>query len=250
MEAVILARHGESVFSERLLVNGDTAVPGPLTPRGVEEAEQLGRAIADDPIDVCVTSEFERTRQTADLALGGRDVPRLVVPELNDPLYGSYEGGALEDYRAWADSRRFGDEAPGGGESRRHIVERYVRGFRLVLSRPERVRSSSPIRFRSRTCWPLATAPRRPARVPLVEHAHPYRLRRTSSRSRRRSGELVRLANLVKLARRLLAASLGGAGARGLLGAPLAAARTAASRSPRRPGWMPGPAERAAPIVM
>ena len=31
MDSVILARHGESIFSERGLVNGDVAVPGPLT---------------------------------------------------------------------------------------------------------------------------------------------------------------------------------------------------------------------------
>ena len=113
MEAVILARHGESVFSERLLVNGKAAVAGPLTPRGVEEAEELGRALAEDEIDLCVTTEFERTRQTADVALAGRDVPRLVVPELNDPLYGDYEGGALEDYRSWADGAASSDDAAG-----------------------------------------------------------------------------------------------------------------------------------------
>ena len=96
MESVILARHGESVFSARQLVNGDVGVSGPLTERGEEEARALGRAIADDSIDLCVTSEFERTRQTADLALEGRHVPRLVVPDLNDPRYGRFEGGALD----------------------------------------------------------------------------------------------------------------------------------------------------------
>jgi alpha-ribazole phosphatase len=175
MDAVILARHGESIFSERQLVNGEVTVPGPLTHRGADEARELGRRIAGDPIDLCVTSEFERTRQTADLALDGRDVPRIVVPELNDPLYGRYEGGALEDYRSWADSAASGDAVPGGGESRRLIIERYTRGFRLVLERAERcslvVAHSLPI------AYILAardvTLPAR--RVPLVEHAHPYR---------------------------------------------------------------------------
>ncbi len=175
MDAVILARHGESIFSERQLVNGEVTVPGPLTRRGADEARELGRLIAGDPIDLCVTSEFERTRQTADLALDGRDVPRIVVPELNDPLYGRYEGGALEDYRSWADSAASGDAVPGGGESRRLIIERYTRGFRLVLERAERcslvVAHSLPI------AYILAardvTLPAR--RVPLVEHAHPYR---------------------------------------------------------------------------
>jgi alpha-ribazole phosphatase len=175
MDAVILARHGESIFSERQLVNGEVTVPGPLTHRGADEARELGRRIAGDPIDLCVTSEFERTRQTADLALDGRDVPRIVVPELNDPLYGRYEGGALEDYRSWADSAASGDAVPGGGESRRLIIERYTRGFRLVLERAERcslvVAHSLPIAYilAARD----ATLPAR--RVPLVEHAHPYR---------------------------------------------------------------------------
>jgi alpha-ribazole phosphatase len=89
MEQLILARHGESVFSSRLLVNGDIASPGPLTPRGRAEARALGQALAAQRIDLCATSEFERTRETADVALAGRDVPRLVLAALNDPLYGS-----------------------------------------------------------------------------------------------------------------------------------------------------------------
>jgi broad specificity phosphatase PhoE len=175
MDSLILARHGESVFSERLLVNGEVGVPGPLTSRGEEEARELGRQIAGDSIDLCVTSEFERTRQTADIVLAGRDVQRLVVAELNDPRYGRYDGGMLEDYRAWADAAASGDEVPGGGESRRHIIERYVRGFRRVLERQERcalvVSHSLPI------AYVLAardgSLPGR--RVPLAEHARPYR---------------------------------------------------------------------------
>lgn len=175
MEAVILARHGESVFSARGLVNGEIGVPGALTERGEEEARALGRAIAADPIDVCVTSEFERTRQTADLALGDREIPRVVVPELNDPRYGRFEGGALEEYRSWASSAASRDDVPGGGESRWSILDRYVRGFRRVLERGEQtvlvVIHSLPIAYvlAARDADPPAP------RVPLVRHAHPYR---------------------------------------------------------------------------
>lgn len=172
MEHAILARHGESVFSARALVNGDTAVAGPLTPDGVEEARRLGEAIASDSIDICVTSEFERTRETADVALAGRDVPRLVVPELNDPRYGSFEGGALADYRAWAHAHASGEAPPGGGESRQAIVERYARGFRKVVEREEEtvlvVAHSLPIAYVLAGGVPGAI-------VPLVELATPYR---------------------------------------------------------------------------
>ena len=173
---MILARHGESVFSARLAVNGDAAVAGPLTPRGEAEARELGRRIAGDSIDLCVTTEFERTRQTADLALEGRDVPRLVVPELNDPRYGRYEGELLQAYRGWAAGATSSDEVPGGGESRLAIVGRYVRGFRSVLARPEQhvlvVAHSLPIAYVLAALE--GTPPAR--RANLVEHAHPYRM--------------------------------------------------------------------------
>lgn len=175
MDSVILARHGESIFSERGLVNGEVTVPGPLTTRGEAEARALGREIANDPIELCITTEFERTRQTADLALDGREVPRLVVPELNDPRYGSFEGGDLESYRSWAGSAASADEVPGGGESRHDIIERYVRGFRLVLARVEQfalvVAHSLPIAYVLAARDGIDPA----RRVPLVEHAHAYR---------------------------------------------------------------------------
>ena len=176
MERAILARHGETTFNLRLALNGDLAVSCPLTERGEEQARSLGRQLAGDPIDLCVTSEFERARRTADLALAGRDVPREVLPELNDPRYGSFEGAHLEDYRAWASGSPSHAEPPGEGESRLAIVDRYARGFRFVLERPEEavfvVCHSLPVAYVLAARDGAAPAPR----VPLVECAHPYRL--------------------------------------------------------------------------
>jgi len=171
---LILARHGESVFSAKRLVNGDFAVAGPLTPRGVDEARALADALAGERIDLCATSRFERTRETADLALAGRGVPRVVVAELDDPGYGSFEGGALDEYRAWARTVSSDVDAPGEGESRRTIVARYAAGFRHLLQRSERtilaVIHSLPIAYL------LAARDGDPPNrvVPLVEHAHAY----------------------------------------------------------------------------
>jgi broad specificity phosphatase PhoE len=152
-------------------------VSGPLTPRGEEEARHLGEALAGERIDLCVTSELERTRQTGDLALAGRDVPRLVLAELNDPRYGGFEGGPLEDYRAWAHAHGSGD-APTGGESRRELVERYARGYRIVLERPEEtvlvVAHSLPIAYMLGEPLP---------RMPMVELAVAHRLSADELRS-------------------------------------------------------------------
>jgi broad specificity phosphatase PhoE len=151
MDEVILVRHGESELSVVGTVNGDPRSACSLTPNGEEQARRLGQRLAGRQIDLCVTSEFERARQTAALALAGRDVPRLVVPELNDVRFGRFEGGTLAAYRKWAAANEPTLEAPGGGESRSGTVLRYVRAYRMILARFERsilvVAHGLPVRY-------------------------------------------------------------------------------------------------------
>ena len=151
MDEVILARHGESELSLVGTVNGDPTVACGLTETGEQQARRLGERLAHVEIDLCVTSEFERVRKTADLALAGRDVPRLVLPELNDVRFGCFEGGALADYREWAAANEATAEAPGGGESRAATVLRYALGYRKILARREQtilvVAHGLPIRY-------------------------------------------------------------------------------------------------------
>jgi probable phosphoglycerate mutase len=178
MERLILARHGQTDWNVRKLVNGDPATPVCLTEQGREEARRLGEAIADDPIDLCVVTPFGRTRETADEALGARSVPRLVVEELGDPFYGAFEGGSLDEYREWAWGQPSSVAPPGGGEARATIVERYVRGYRRLLAREERVVlavcHSLPVAYVLAAHEGRAPEPK----VPLVANAHPYRFTR------------------------------------------------------------------------
>jgi broad specificity phosphatase PhoE len=179
MDEVILARHGESELSVVGTVNGDPAVACTLTATGEEQARHLGERLRDVSIDLCVTSEFERAVRTADIALAGRDVPRLVLPELNDVRFGSFEGRSLADYRAWAAENEPTTEAPGGGESRGATVARYVRAYRTILARPERtilvVAHGLPIRYVLNVLAETDPAPL----VEQVAYAEPYRLSRT-----------------------------------------------------------------------
>jgi ribonuclease H / adenosylcobalamin/alpha-ribazole phosphatase len=171
MERALLVRHGESVFGARGLATGKVDVRCPLSERGAAQAGALAKEISGEDIDLCVTSELERTRQTADIALAQRSVRRIVLAELNDPLYGSYEGGPLDAYRAWAHANDSAAEPPGGGEGRQTLVARYAAGFRRILGRPERtilvVAHSLPIAYVLMALAGLDPAPR----VPLVEYA-------------------------------------------------------------------------------
>lgn len=173
MERVILVRHAESEFSARAAVSSDPAIAVGLTPAGEEQARALGKAVAGDSIHVCVVTEFARTRRTAELALTGREVAIVVVPELNDPRAGRFEGGSLDDFRTWAWAHGSADEPPGGGESRLAVAARLARGYRRVLERPEGtvlvVGHALPMAY-------VVGGPRR--RIDQFDYVTPYRLSR------------------------------------------------------------------------
>jgi len=177
VERLILARHGESEYSVQGLVNGDGAIAVGLTGVGEEQARALGRELAAEPLDLCVTSVLARTRLTAALALGGRDVPTEAWEELNDPSAGSFEGLRLDEYRAWAWTAGSQEDAPGGGESRLAAVRRYVAAYERLLQRPERrilvVTHALPIAY---VLLALDGEPPSARIDRLVEYAHPYRL--------------------------------------------------------------------------
>jgi broad specificity phosphatase PhoE len=137
MERLIVARHGESEYSARGTLNGDPSVAVGLTPEGRAQARRLGELLATEPIELCAVSEFARTRETAELALAGRDVPFLVLPELNDHPAGRYEGRPIAEYLEWAHAAGPDELVPGAAESRVTVVRRFARGFRSLLERPE-----------------------------------------------------------------------------------------------------------------
>jgi broad specificity phosphatase PhoE len=139
VQRLFLARHGESTYSARGLVNGDPSVDVGLTPAGEEQARAMGRLLADEPIALCAVSPLRRTRETAAFALEGRAVPFDELPGLADPNVGRYEGLSLDEYRTWAWSAPSDEEAPGGGESRLEIVARSAAAYRTLLARGEDV---------------------------------------------------------------------------------------------------------------
>ena len=155
------------------------AVPGEgLTPEGVEQARALAGLLAGTEISLAGTTELARTQETLRFALAGRFVPTIVVPELNEIDFGSFDGGPLATYRAWAASNSPSEPAPGGGESRADAASRFARGLRVLLARDEPavlfVGHALPIRYIVDAAVGLVPAPR----MAPVAHAHPFRLDR------------------------------------------------------------------------
>ncbi|KAK4732094.1 hypothetical protein R3W88_025082 [Solanum pinnatisectum] len=64
--ALVLIRHGESMWNEKNLFTGCVDVP--LTTKGVEEAVKAGKRIRNIPVDMIFTSASIRAQMTAMLA--------------------------------------------------------------------------------------------------------------------------------------------------------------------------------------
>jgi broad specificity phosphatase PhoE len=132
----LLTRHAHSTLNVEGRVNGDPGVPVPLTAEGRAEAERLGHQVAQIPLDLCVHTRFGRTQETAGIALGGRDVPRLEEPLLDDINVGDLEGDTIEAYRVWKRGHSRSDPFP-GGESLDDAARRYAQAFRRLVERHE-----------------------------------------------------------------------------------------------------------------
>jgi broad specificity phosphatase PhoE len=146
----VLARHGQSELNVTQRVNGDPSVHVALTPMGEAEAARLKAELAAVALDLCVHTRFGRTRQTAEIALAGRNVPFEVEPLFDDIDIGDLEGETIADYRGWKRAHTRADAFP-GGESLDEAARRYARAFERLLARPDQrilvVCHEIPIRY-------------------------------------------------------------------------------------------------------
>jgi len=178
VNVLLLARHAHASSNEGKIVNGIPPGEG-LSPQGVLEAQALGQRLAATPIDLGISSRLLRTRQTLEAVLAGRDVRLVVEPLLDEIGFGSFEGGELEAYRAWAWTSD-PTASPGGGETRVAAASRIATGLEGLLQRPEdtilAVSHALPIRY----VLDAADGSFPSRRVATVPHAAPFRIDRTA----------------------------------------------------------------------
>ena len=135
MRLFVITRHAQSTLNLEKRVNGDPAVPVRLTEQGREEARQLGIQVANVALEACVHTRFRRTRETAEIALAGREVPFAAEPLLDDIDVGDLDGAPVDEYRAWKRAHTRSDRFP-GGESLDDAAARYAHGWANVLASP------------------------------------------------------------------------------------------------------------------
>ncbi|SHH10040.1 probable phosphoglycerate mutase [Jatrophihabitans endophyticus] len=126
---IYLVRHGQSTWNVQRRTQGQLSHP-PLTARGRRQVAAAGAAITADlqaagrRVDVFVSSDLLRTRQTAAILAAGR--PVVLDRRLREQHLGRLQGMADDAAAAategvdWTDP----DVAIGGGESARQVHDR------------------------------------------------------------------------------------------------------------------------------
>ncbi|KAK7385283.1 hypothetical protein VNO78_30998 [Psophocarpus tetragonolobus] len=162
--ALILIRHGESLWNEKNLFTGCVDVP--LSKKGIDEAIEAGKRISSIPVDLIFTSALIRAQMTAMLAMTQhrrkkvpiimhneskqarewsqvfsedtkkQSIPVIAAWQLNERMYGELQGlnkqetadrYGKEQVHEW---RRSYDTPPPNGESLEMCAERAVAYFR------------------------------------------------------------------------------------------------------------------------
>ena len=138
MAILILIRHGQSVWNASNRFTGWTYVD--LSEKGVVEAEEAGRQLSGNRIDVVHTSDLIRAQRTAKIVMqhnesSGDNVPTQYDWRLNERHYGALQGlnkaetaekHGAEQVHIW---RRSFDVPPPEGESLEMTAERTIPYF-------------------------------------------------------------------------------------------------------------------------
>jgi probable phosphoglycerate mutase len=100
---IFLVRHGETVDNARQIMQGQTQ--GELNQRGREQAEQVARRLASEPLDAIVASDLHRAIQTAEVIAEPHGLPVVTTPLLRERDWGSFTGRFIPNLRneVWPD---------------------------------------------------------------------------------------------------------------------------------------------------
>lgn len=83
-------RHGETDWNKATRLQGNTDIP--LNETGRKQALVLRDFFTENPVDIFISSDLGRARETAEIALGDLQVPISLYPGLRETNLGQAEG--------------------------------------------------------------------------------------------------------------------------------------------------------------
>jgi probable phosphoglycerate mutase len=103
MTRLLLVRHGETVDNVNQIMQGQTQ--GELTQKGLQQAEELAQQMADEQIDVFVSSDLKRSIDTCTIIAQKHGLPVVQIPLLRERDWGGFTGRFIPDLKdeTWPD---------------------------------------------------------------------------------------------------------------------------------------------------
>ncbi len=142
MSRLILVRHGVTAWNQAGRYQGHTDVP--LGEDGRIQALRVAARLADEQIDLCLTSDLSRARDTAAAITAGRGLSPHETPALRELAFGRWEGIPTtdiavqypDDWRAWISDPV--TARPPEGETLQELLDRCVAALEAVIELPSR----------------------------------------------------------------------------------------------------------------
>ena len=128
MGKLYIIRHGETEWNSQGRIQGHTDIP--LSEAGRQQAQYTAERLKNVNFDIAYSSDLSRTRETAEIILGKRNIEVNTLTSLREYNKGVFEGLTVEEY-----SQRYPDQydaslindldfAPESGESIRDVSKR------------------------------------------------------------------------------------------------------------------------------
>jgi broad specificity phosphatase PhoE len=140
MTTLLLARHGETDWNRDRRIQGHSDTP--LNETGREQARELARALAEIDLVAAYSSDLVRARETAGIAVAGRGIDVVELPELRERSFGSWEGLA-DDEVPTRDPEAYERWRAGQGEGA-HDAEPHVELLERIRSAVDRIAAEHP----------------------------------------------------------------------------------------------------------
>lgn len=106
MIKLYLVRHGETVDNAAHIMQGQT--PGELNAKGILQAEEVARKMANEHIDAFVSSDLKRSVQTCEIIARSHHRQMVVTSLIRERDWGDFTGKYIPDLpkdpRDWPDN--------------------------------------------------------------------------------------------------------------------------------------------------
>lgn len=136
---IIAIRHGETAWNVDTRIQGQLDIP--LSATGRRQAEQLARALRDEPLAAVYASDLARAWETAQYIVRARSIAVVGEQALRERGFGDFEGKTFAEIQAllpdqsmrWR--KRDPEFSPAGGESLTVLQGRVVEAAARLAAR-------------------------------------------------------------------------------------------------------------------